>query len=204
MTTNDLEHVLATLGATAWSTRDGSRARVAGGLALTVYAGHTRDQGTPYLQHPLAVVAVLRNELGVTDADTLLLGLLHDALEVAPASEALITNQLGSGFAARLRAMTPDHRLERRPKAPGDEAIWRAKTAGLPPEELLVRFADRIHNVRDLNASPSLERRAKFLRHLAEFHLPLAKSARPFSTHLAAAHTLLQAEYVRHQQEVRP
>ncbi|MFF2411385.1 HD domain-containing protein [Streptomyces sp. NPDC058092] len=199
----DLAHVLSTLGTAAWSGEDRSRARVAVGLALTIYAGHTRDQGTPYIQHPLAVVTILRSELGVTQPETLLLGLLHDALEVDPGSEALVTHQLGGAFAARLRAMTPDHRVERRLKAPSDETRWRMKTAALPAEELLVRLADRIHNLRDLAASPNHERRQNFVRNLTEFHLPLAEAARPLSPELGAAHALLHAEYVRHQQEVR-
>ncbi|MFI2350987.1 HD domain-containing protein [Streptomyces sp. NPDC019443] len=200
----DLAHVLSTLRTAACPANEHSRARVAAGLALTIYAGHTRDQGTPYLQHPLAVVTILRSELGVTQSETLLLGLLHDALEVDPGSEALVTHQLGEAFTARLRAMTPDHRLERRPKAPGDETRWRRKTAALPGEELLVRLADRIHNLRDLAASPNHERRRKFVRNLTEFHLPLAEAARPLSPEHGAAHALLHAEYVRHQQEVRP
>lgn len=204
MAATDLPHILTTLAPATWSARSSSRARVAAGLALTIYAGHTRDQGTPYLQHPLAVVAILRHELGVTQPETLLLGLLHDALEVDPSSEALVSHQLGAPFAKRLRAMTPDHRLEQRPKAPGDETRWRTKTAALPAEELLVRLADRIHNLRDLAASPNHERRRKFVRNLTEFHLPLADAARHLSPHLEAAHTLLNAEYVHHQQEVRP
>ncbi|MEU9744487.1 HD domain-containing protein [Streptomyces niveus] len=204
MATIDLDHILTTLGARAWEVPDQSRARVAGGLALSVYAGHTRDQGTPYLLHPLAVVDVLRSELGVTLPETLVLGLLHDALEVSPGTEALLVHRLGGTITTRLRAMTADHRLQGRPKASGDEARWRAKQAALPSEELLVRFADRIHNLRDLSASPNSDRQWKYLRGLTDFYLPLAEAARPINPQLAAAHALLHAEYIRHQQEVRP
>ncbi|MFH8472492.1 HD domain-containing protein [Streptomyces sp. NPDC018000] len=200
----DLDHILTTLGAPAWEARSQSRARVAASIALSVYAGHTRDQGTPYLLHPLAVVDVLRSELGVTLPETLVLGLLHDALEVDAGSEALLVHQLGGTFTTRLRAMTADHRLEGRPKDAGDEARWRAKQAALPSEELLVRLADRIHNLRDLSASPNLDRQGKYLRSLADFYLPLAEAARPLSPHLEAAYALLHTEYIRHQQEVRP
>ncbi|MFF2849676.1 HD domain-containing protein [Streptomyces sp. NPDC058001] len=200
----DPDDVLTVLGAAAWNPEEQSRARVAAGLALTVYEGHTRDQGTPYLEHPLAVVTLLRTEIGVRDPETLLLALLHDALEVAPESEALLVQHLGAPFAARLRAMTADHRLERRPKSLGDETRWRAKQAGLTPDELLVRLADRLHNLRDLAASPNLDRRRRFLRALNDFHLLLAEAARLLSPHLETAHALLQAEYVRQRQEVRP
>ncbi|MFF9315970.1 HD domain-containing protein [Streptomyces sp. NPDC014748] len=200
----DLDHVLTVLGAAAWTTDEQSRARVAGALALTVYDGHTRDQGTPYLEHPLAIITLLAMEIRVSQVETLLLALLHDALEVAPESEALLVQHLGAPFADRLRAMTADHRLEQRPKAAGDETLWRFKQAALPPEDLLVRLADRLHNLRDLAASPNLDRRRRFLRSMEDFYLPLADAARGLSPHLEAMHALLHAEYIRHQQEVRP
>jgi (p)ppGpp synthase/HD superfamily hydrolase len=200
----DLDHVLTVLGAAAWGTDEQSRARVAGALALTVYDGHTRDQGTPYLEHPLAVVTLLRTEIGGSQPDTLLLALLHDALEVAPESEALLVQHLGAPFTARLRAMTADHRLELRPKAAGDETNWRFKQAALPSEDLLVRLSDRLHNLRDLAASPNVDRHQRFLQSMEDFYLPLADAARGLSPHLAAIHALLHAEYVQHQQEVRP
>ncbi|WP_030209514.1 HD domain-containing protein [Streptomyces bikiniensis] len=200
----DLDHVLTVLGAAAWNTDEQSRARVAGALALTVYDGHTRDQGTPYLEHPLAIITLLATEIRVSQVETLLLALLHDALEVAPESEALLVQHLGGRFTARLRAMTADHRLEQRPKAAGDETRWRFKQAALPPEDLLVRLADRLHNLRDLAASPNVDRRRRFLRSMEDFYLPLADAARGLSSHLEAIHALLHTEYVRHQQEVRP
>ncbi|MFF4610029.1 HD domain-containing protein [Streptomyces albidoflavus] len=199
-----LDHVLTVLGAAAWGTDEQSRARVAGALALTVYDGRTRDQGTPYLEHPLAVVTLLRAENRVSHPETLLLALLHDALEVAPESEALLVQHVGAPFTSRLRAMTADHRLEQRPKAVGDETRWRFKQAALPPEDLLVRLADRLHNLRDLAASPNLDRRRRFLQSLEDFYLPLAEAARGLSPQLEAMHTLLYAEYVQQQQEVRP
>ncbi|MFF8905887.1 HD domain-containing protein [Streptomyces olivaceoviridis] len=200
----DLDHVLTVLGAAAWSTDEQSRARVAGALALTVYDGHTRDQGTPYLEHPLSVVTLLHTEIRVSRPETLLLALLHDALEVAPESEAVLVQHLGGPFTARLRAMTADHRLEQRPKAAGDETSWRFKQAALPSGDLLVRLADRLHNLRDLAASPNVDRRRRFLQSLQDFYLPLADAVRGLSPHLAAMHALLHAEYIRHQQEVRP
>ncbi|MFB6553566.1 HD domain-containing protein [Streptomyces sp. NPDC056405] len=204
MNSIDLDHVLTVLGAAAWSTDEQSLADVAGALALTVYDGHTRDQGTPYLEHPLAVVTLLRTDIKVSHPETLILALLHDALEVAPEAEALLVQHLGARFTARLRAMTADHRLEQRPKAAGDETSWRFKQAALPSEALLVRLADRLHNLRDLAASPNVDRRRRFFRSLEDFYLPLADAACGLSPHLAAMHALLRAEYVQHQQEVRP
>ncbi|MFE3071100.1 HD domain-containing protein [Streptomyces sp. NPDC059247] len=200
----DLDHVLTVLGAAAWGADEQSRARLAGALALTVYDGHTRDQGTPYMDHPLTIITLLRTEVSVSHVETLLLALLHDALEVTPESEALLVRHLGGPFTYRLRAMTADHRLEQRPKAVGDETRWHFKQAALPPEDLLVRLADRLHNLRDLAASPNVDRRRRFLQSLEDFYLPLAEVARGLSPQLEAMHGLLHAEYVQQQEEVRP
>ena len=123
---------------------------------------------------------------------------------MAPESESLLVHHLGSTVTDRLRAMTADHRLEQRPKSAGDEARWRDKQAALPPEDLLVRLADRLHNLRDLGASPDLDRRRRFLRNLADFHLPLAEAARHLGPRMEAMHTRLHTEHVRQTQEVRP
>ncbi|KAB8166402.1 HD domain-containing protein [Streptomyces sp. 3MP-14] len=200
----DPDHILTALGAAAWNPDEQSRARVAGGLARAVYDGHTRDQGTPYLHHPLAVVTLLRTEIGLACPETLLLALLHDALEVAPEAETEISHQLGRPFTTRLRAITADHRLEQRPKSLDDDARWRAKQAALPPEDLLVRLADRLHNLRDLGASPNPDRRRRFLRNLHDFHLPLADTARHLTPELATMRARLHAEYVRQQRKARP
>ncbi|MFI0724373.1 HD domain-containing protein [Streptomyces sp. NPDC021224] len=193
--------ILNALQADTWDQADYTRAESAAALAFGIYSGRTRDQGTPYLHHPVAVVAILRDELAVTSPTTLLLGLLHDALEISPESASAVAAELGQEFAERLREMTPDHRLERRPKQPGDEAAWRAKTGRLGPEPLLVRLTDRIHNLRDLRNSTDSGRRERFVAALVDFYLPLAETSRTVNTHLNAACALLRAEYERYAHE---
>ncbi|MBK6012634.1 HD domain-containing protein [Streptomyces sp. MBT53] len=186
------------LGFEDWPEPECERGRRAVGLATGIYAGHVRDQGTPYINHPVRVVTILRNELGVTDPDLLILGLLHDALEISPSAEPLIESGLGGAFAQRLRSMTPDHRLERRPKQPQDADAWHGKVLALGPDELLVRLADRIDNLRDLRHSPDPARRARFLDSLTRTYLPLAAESRDVSAPLRAAWELLTAEHQRH------
>jgi GTP pyrophosphokinase len=200
--TPQIATILDALQAGAWNQVDYARAQAAASLALSIYADHTRDQSTPYLHHPVAVVAILRNELTVTAPTTLLLGLLHDALEISPTSASAVAAELGRDFAEQLCEMTPDHRLERRPKQPDDERAWRAKTARLGPEGLLVRLADRVHNLRDLPNSTDFGRRDRFVAALIDFYLPLAEAARSVDTHLDAACALLHAEYERYQHDV--
>jgi (p)ppGpp synthase/HD superfamily hydrolase len=188
------------LGFKDWPEPDYERGRRATALATAIYAGHVRDQGTPYITHPVRVVTILKNELGVTDPDLLILGLLHDALEISPSAEPLIESGLGKAFAQRLRSMTPDHRLEQRPKQPHDAEAWHSKVQALGPDELLVRLADRIDNLRDLRHSPDPARRARFLSGLTRTYLPLAAESRDVSAPLRAACERLTAEHQQHAQ----
>ncbi|NUR00216.1 MAG: HD domain-containing protein [Streptomyces sp.] len=183
------------LGFKDWPEPERARGRLAATLATTIYTGHVRDQGTPYISHPVRVVTVLKNELGVTDPELLILGLLHDALEIAPSNERLIASHLGAALTQRLRSMTPDHRLEQRRKQLWDTDVWHNKIRCLGPEELLVRLADRIDNLRDLRNSPDPDRRARFLDSLTSTYLPLAEKSRAVSPPLRIAHKVLHDEY---------
>ncbi|MEV7523757.1 HD domain-containing protein [Streptomyces sp. NPDC091371] len=195
--------VWSALGAASWEPDQQTTARTCAEIAVTLYEGHTRDQGTPYIEHPMAVVAILREELGVVCPTALMTGLLHDVLEINPGARDLIGRRLGVKFADRLADITPDHRLEQRAKGPGDRQVWREKTAALEPVPLLIRLADRIHNTRDLANSPDLARRARFLDDLAVFYLPLAEARRTDSPQLAAAYRVLRHECDTHQEEKR-
>lgn len=186
------------LGFKDWPEPERARGRLAATLATTIYAGHVRDQGSPYINHPVRVVTILKDELNVTDPELLILGLLHDSLEIAPAAERLIASNLGPALTQRLRSMTPDHRLEQRPKQPWDSDVWNNKIRCLGPEELLVRLADRIDNLRDLRHSPDPARRARFLDGLTSTYLPLAEESRDVSASLRAAYEVLHAEYRQH------
>lgn len=191
------------LGFKDWPKPERARGRLAATLATTIYAGHVRDQGTPYINHPVRVVAVLKDELGVTDPELLILGLLHDALEIAPSNEPLIASHLGPALTQRLRSMTPDHRLEQRRKEPWDSDVWHNKVRCLGREELLIRLADRIDNLRDLRNSPDPDRRARFLDSLTSTYLPLAEKSRDVSAPLRAAYEVLHAEFRQQAEEGR-
>ncbi|MEV0168967.1 HD domain-containing protein [Nonomuraea fuscirosea] len=192
---HDRDRIIAALGADDWPAELYARALSAATVSLSVYGNRVRDQGTPYIEHPLAVVAILRCELGVTDPETLLLGLLHDALEVSAGSESDLAPYLDRFLIAELRAMTPDHRLEDRPRRATDEVAWRAKVRSLSAGGLLIRFADRIHNLRDLRRSPDVSRHRRFIASLVDFYIPLAEEAQTDGPQVQAAYELLLKEY---------
>src|SRR4051812_37073090 len=50
-------------------------------FAAAAHAEHTRDEGTPYIDHPARVADILWSELGCRDVDVLAAALTHDVLE---------------------------------------------------------------------------------------------------------------------------
>jgi GTP pyrophosphokinase len=120
------------------------------------------------------VTEILRDEAALTRPHVLVLGLLHDALEVRPDATTEITEQLGGATTEALRALTPDHRLAGRRRGPGDDDAYHRKIAALPDELLAVKLADRVHNLRDLPASTNPDRSHRFRSQLVDFYLPLA------------------------------
>ena len=162
------------LAACEWPAADQALARSAADIAVDAYRSVRRDNGTPYLRHPIGVVGIVRQESGVTAPELLITALLHDVLEVSPRAEDVVRARLGAGLAVKLRALTPDHRLEGRHREARDRTAYRDKLSILPADLVTVRLADRLHNLRDLpHSAPT--RRAPFLADLTEFTIPLAQ-----------------------------
>jgi guanosine-3',5'-bis(diphosphate) 3'-pyrophosphohydrolase len=140
-----------------------------------------RDGVTPYVEHPRAVMTILRNEFGVTDIDTLAAGLLHDTIEDTATDYDEVAERFGKRVADFVAALTKDKRL---PEAKRERAYF-AQLAGAPLAVRLCKIADSLHNVRDSDAShrPKAARKARKL-------LQIYRSARG----LERAFAILRAE----------
>ena len=192
------EQITDRLGIATWAGTDREQGRRAAEVAVRVYEGITRDQGTPYIEHPVAVAEILRDEAGLHQPRVLVFGLLHDALEVRPDTATEITDRLGGATTEALRALTPDHRLAGRRRGPGDDDAYHHKIANLPDELLAVKLADRVHNLRDLPASTDADRNRRFLTQLLDVYLPLAHDRGRACPAIAALAALLVTESPPH------
>jgi GTP pyrophosphokinase len=192
------EQITARLGIGTWDDTDREHGRRAARLAAQVYDGAVRDQGTPYVGHPVAVAEILRDEAGLGQPHLLVIALLHDALEIRPGAAAEIARELGDRTVCALQALTPDHRLAGRRRGPGDDEAYHRKVAALPDDLLAVKLADRAHNLRDLPASTSSEWSKRFLSQLVGFYLPLARGRGQACAAIAALADILASGHVSH------
>ncbi|MBV8879548.1 MAG: bifunctional (p)ppGpp synthetase/guanosine-3',5'-bis(diphosphate) 3'-pyrophosphohydrolase [Planctomycetaceae bacterium] len=107
-----------------------------------------RDGVTPYINHPRGVMAILRDEFGVRDVDTLAAGLLHDTIEDTATDYDEILERFGRKVADLVAVLTKDKRL---PEAKRERDYFaQLSRASLPAR--LCKIADSLYNVRDSDA----------------------------------------------------
>jgi (p)ppGpp synthase/HD superfamily hydrolase len=143
-----------------------------------------RDGVTPYVQHPKGVLAILRDEFGVSDVDTLAAGLLHDTIEDTTTDYDEVCERFGRRVADLVAVLTKDKRL---PEA-RRERIYFAQLARAPLAARLCKIADSLYNVRDSDKAhrPKAAGKARKL-------LQIYKGARGLERPLA----ILRAELAR-------
>ena len=120
-----------------------------------------RDGVTPYINHPRGVLAILRDEFGVSDVDTLAAGLLHDTIEDTATDYDEIQERFGRKVADLVAVLTKDKRL---PEAKREKDYF-AQLARAPLAARLCKIADSLYNVRDSDAKhrPKAQTKARKL-----------------------------------------
>ena len=156
-------------------------------FAEAAHAEHTRDEGTPFIEHPLRVASILVAELGCCDLDLITAAFNHDVLEDCPAiTMAQLTEVIGRRACAMVVDVTK-LQVPSEEKAARDRA-YLDRLPGLPWESRLLKLADRIDNLRSVPASGDAAKARRYLEvSLAEF-VPLAATTSP-----AAERLVLQA-----------
>jgi len=142
-------------------------------VAAAAHQGQYRRSGDPYITHPLAVAVILA-ELGMDEA-TVVAALLHDTVEDTPVLLASVREEFGDLVALVVDGVTKLDRVKT-----GDRAIAEAETIrkmvvamAKDPRVLVVKLADRLHNMRTLRWLPEAKQEKK-ARETLEIYAPLA------------------------------
>ncbi|MBN1484663.1 MAG: bifunctional (p)ppGpp synthetase/guanosine-3',5'-bis(diphosphate) 3'-pyrophosphohydrolase [Chloroflexia bacterium] len=142
-------------------------------LGRLAHAGQERLSGGDYFQHPLAVARILLDlEL---DAYTTAAALLHDVAEDTEITLDLIYQHFGQEIGDLVSGVTKITRIEERPLK--DEQAYNLRKMFLAMSEdvrvILLKLADRLHNMRTLAAMPP-EKQRKISDETLEIYAPLA------------------------------
>jgi len=144
-------------------------------FAKKYHEGQTRSSGEPYYTHPVEVACMLA-DMKLDDA-SIITAVLHDTVEDTEATSADIEKQFGKEVATLVDGVTKLNRIESK-TAEGKQAENFRKLVLAMSEDirvLLVKLADRLHNMRTLNYVSKVEKQRRIARETAEIYAPLAE-----------------------------
>ncbi|OGB95214.1 MAG: GTP pyrophosphokinase [candidate division NC10 bacterium RIFCSPLOWO2_12_FULL_66_18] len=142
-------------------------------FAAKAHKGQERISGEPYLSHPLQVSAIL-TDLRM-DIATVAAGLLHDAVEDTHATLKEIQEHFGAEIAALVDGVTKLSRIpfSTREEAQAENIRKMVLAMSKDIRVILVKLADRLHNMRTLDPLPEAKRHL-IARETLDIYAPLA------------------------------
>jgi GTP diphosphokinase / guanosine-3',5'-bis(diphosphate) 3'-diphosphatase len=168
------EYVLSLERAASYLSPDQlQRLRRAWAVGAAAHAGQSRKSGEPYITHPVAVAEVLAEQR--LDVETLIAAILHDTIEDTPLTRAGIANEFGETVAELVDGVTKLDKLQFRDRQEAAAESFRKMMLAMARDlrVILIKLADRLHNMRTLGAQ-SPEARRRIAAETLEIYAPIA------------------------------
>ncbi len=153
--------------------KDVARLAEAYRFSEAAHAGQTRQSGDPYISHPLAVAEILAG--WHLDGQTLMAALLHDVTEDTKVTNDEISDTFGRPVAELVDGVSKLDRIEFQSAEDAQAENFRKMLLAMARDVrvILIKLADRLHNMRTLGAvSPAKRRRVA--RETMEIYAPIA------------------------------
>jgi len=144
-------------------------------FAIEAHKNQKRISGAPYVVHPVAVADILAGLK--LDSATIITGLLHDTIEDTKTTYEVVLKEFGKEVADLVDGVTKISALEEKvadnSKAENFRKLILATSKDI--RVLLVKLADRLHNMRTINAFKSEEKKNHIAKETMEIYAPLAE-----------------------------
>ena len=143
-------------------------------FAVKAHKDQKRDSGDPYSNHPIAVASIL-TDLKL-DSATITTGLLHDTIEDTHATYETIKDEFGEEVADLVDGVTKISVFENQAASNSKAENFRKLILATSKDirVLLVKIADRLHNMRTIDAITKNEKRERIAKETMEIYAPLA------------------------------
>ncbi|HTH96177.1 MAG TPA: bifunctional (p)ppGpp synthetase/guanosine-3',5'-bis(diphosphate) 3'-pyrophosphohydrolase [Stellaceae bacterium] len=144
-------------------------------FSMQAHGSQKRASGDPYFSHPVEVAGILSQMK--LDAASIVTGLLHDTVEDTVATLEDITKLFGRDIAFLVDGVTKLSRLELQSDQTKQAENFRKLVLAMSEDirVLLVKLADRLHNMRTLHFIKNPEKRRRIARETMEIYAPLAE-----------------------------
>jgi GTP pyrophosphokinase len=145
------------------------------GVAAQAHAAQTRDNGQPYITHPLAVASILAGYK--LDSASIITALLHDTVEDTTVTLKEVKAKFGNEVAALVDGVTKLTRLELQSDRTKQAENFRKLVLAMSKDirVLIVKLADRLHNMRTIGGIGALHKRQRIARETMDIYAPLAE-----------------------------
>lgn len=144
-------------------------------LASKVHYDQRRESGEPYFYHPISVAQILLDYK--MDADTIIAALLHDTVEDTPTAYKDIETLFGHDVAELVEGVTKLNQIqlqdETEKQAQNFQELVLATSKDI--RILMIKMADRLHNMRTLFNCKSAEKRHRISNETLSIYVPLAE-----------------------------
>ncbi len=143
-------------------------------FALEAHKYQRRDEGVPYVSHPIAVASIL-TELKL-DSATITTGLLHDTIEDTKATYDSVKKEFGKEVADLVDGVTKISALEEKAVENSRAENFRKLILATSKDirVLLVKLADRLHNMRTIHSVKDEAKKIRKAKETMEIYSPLA------------------------------
>ncbi len=137
------------------------------------HKGQFRDSGEPYISHPLAVAGILAD--WHLDSQALMAALLHDVMEDTEVSKEEISKRFGKAVAELVDGVSKLDKIEFQSQEVAQAENFRKMLLAMARDVrvILIKLADRLHNMRTLGAVPPAKQR-RVARETLEIYAPIA------------------------------
>lgn len=144
-------------------------------FAMRAHGAQIRESGDLYFTHPLEVAGILTRWR--LDSATIATALLHDTLEDTPATLEEIRTLFGNEVAFLVDGVTKLTKIELQSTKSEQAENFRKLVLAMSKDlrVLLVKLADRIHNMRTLHYVSSFDKRRRISQETMEIYAPLAE-----------------------------
>src|SRR5690242_19670097 len=193
--TPGLKELLASVGSYL-PTEQIARIREAAEFGASAHKGQKRLSGEPYIAHPVAAASILA-DLHL-DADTIIAAILHDVIEDTPTPKDQLAARFGADVAELVDGVTKLDQIKFKSREEAQAESFRKMLLAMVRDlrVILVKLADRTHNMRTIEAMAAARRRA-IARETLEIYAPIAERLGLYNMKLELEDLGFQALYPR-------